>query len=427
MCDTFYTKTLNKTLFAKNSDRSANEPNLCLYYPAQEIDENRLCTYLNVGKVGPIHSIMLVQPSWMWGGEMGINDQGVVIGNEAVFTKSKGKKQAKLLGMDLLRLALELSATAMQAVEVIIKNIQEFGQGGNCGFDKHFYYDNSYLIADGKEAYILETAGKDWALKQIPTYGAISNRLSLQRDYDKCSKPGIDFAKTYTEPLFTFFSKAKDRQACVIQELGTLETDVFKAIKILSSHHPADVNRLYEKGSVRSVCMHQSLLGDHTTGSMIVDFHEPFPTIWLTGSSSPCLALFKPCFFGIVQPPVFVYPKESLAYWLEQEYLKRAIFANLINRNEYLQKRDLLQEAFVEEEAKLIANNPTSQELEDFMKSCYAQEQKWLQEYQKEIQIIKNQDTKLPKIWAKKTKVLGKNVFETDLYKRNHCNNQIVI
>ena len=132
MCDTFYTKTLNKTLFAKNSDRGTNEPNLCLYYPAQEIDENRLCTYLNVGKVGPIHSIMLVQPSWMWGGEMGINDQGVVIGNEAVFTKSKGKKQAKLLGMDLLRLALELSATAMQAVEVIIKNIQEFGQGGNC-------------------------------------------------------------------------------------------------------------------------------------------------------------------------------------------------------------------------------------------------------------------------------------------------------
>ena len=420
MCDTFYRRTLNKTIFAKNSDRSANEPNLCLFYPPLEGDENRQCTYIGVGNVGPIRSVLLVQPSWMWGGEMGINDRGVVIGNEAVFTKSKGKKENKLIGMDLLRLALEQSSSAQEAVDVIIKYLQEFGQGGNSGFDKHFYYDNSYLIADGKEAFILETAGKNWALKKVHDFGAISNRLFLNRDYDQASKPGIDFAKTHTEPVFSYFSQAKVRRSCVIKEIDREEFGVESAIETLSMHHPDDEKNLYKKGSVRSVCMHQSLLGDHTTGSMIVDFQVPYPTIWLTGSGSPCLSLFKPCFFGIVQPPIFADKEAALSYWLEHEYLNRAVFANLIDKTEYLRKRDLLQKEFIEEEAKLRAQNPSLKDLEEFAKSCFEKEQKWLREYQTEIQAVKNQTVKMPKIWAKKTKVLGRKVFETDYDKRNN-------
>lgn len=419
MCDTFFIRTSNNVIFAKNSDRSANEPNLCLFYPGGGVVETKKCTYISVGQVGPIHSLMLVQPSWMWGGEMGINDQGVVIGNEAVFTKSKRKKQEKLLGMDLLRLALEIASNAKQATEVIIKYLTEYGQGGNAGFDKKFYYDNSYMIADGKEAYILETAGQDWVLKLINTHGNISNSLTIHDDYDNGSQVELDFTKKHTEPVFTFFSKAKQRRACIAQNLDTGDIDVLGAIKILSMHHPDDEQHLYTKGSVRSVCMHQSLLGDHTTGSMIVDYHDSFPTIWLTGSSSPCLSLFKPCFFGIVQPPVFTDAQKSLNYWLEHEYLNRAIFARLINRDEYLAKRDMIQKELVEEEAKLRAKNPTPGELADFMKWCFDKEQKLLQEYQKEMGLVKNQNVKLSKIWSKKAKNLGKNVFETNFDKRN--------
>jgi len=47
---------------------------------------------------------------------MGINARGVVIGNEAVFSRWKAARDG-VLGMDILRLALEEAATAREAVD----------------------------------------------------------------------------------------------------------------------------------------------------------------------------------------------------------------------------------------------------------------------------------------------------------------------
>lgn len=184
MCDTLWQKKDGYSIFLKNSDRAANEPNLCVFFPAGQARGKVECTYVNIPDLNNHFATVLIKPSWTWGAEMGVNEFGVCIGNEAVFTKSKTKKIPSLIGMDFVRLALERCKTAKTAVDEIINLLQKYGQGGNCGFDHKFYYDNSYLISDENEAYILETAGKDYAVKQAEGCANISNRLSLGLDVD---------------------------------------------------------------------------------------------------------------------------------------------------------------------------------------------------------------------------------------------------
>lgn len=72
------------------------------------------CTYIEIPQAKSTLGVVLSKPSWMWGCEMGANDKGVVGGNEAVHSvmSSELGSEERLLGMDLLRLALERGPTA---------------------------------------------------------------------------------------------------------------------------------------------------------------------------------------------------------------------------------------------------------------------------------------------------------------------------
>lgn len=63
------------------------------------------CTYIMVEQVEATQAVILSKPAWMWGAEMGANASGVVIGNEAVWTRMNDPSDCdeKLLGMDLVR------------------------------------------------------------------------------------------------------------------------------------------------------------------------------------------------------------------------------------------------------------------------------------------------------------------------------------
>ncbi|XP_012918103.1 secernin-2 isoform X1 [Mustela putorius furo] len=173
-CDCFVSvppaSAIPAVIFAKNSDRPRDEVQEVVFVPASTHPPgSRLqCTYIEVDQVSETHAVILSRPSWLWGAEMGANEHGVCIGNEAVWTKEPVGEGEALLGMDLLRLALERSRSALEALHVITGLLERHGQGGSCREDPApFCYHNTFLLADRTEAWVLETAGRLWAAQRI--------------------------------------------------------------------------------------------------------------------------------------------------------------------------------------------------------------------------------------------------------------------
>ncbi len=250
--------------------------------------------------------------------------------------------------MDLLRLTLERAESAERAVNVIIELLETYGQGGNCGFDHAFYYDNSFLIMDKDKLFVLETCRKNWVVKSYPR-ASISNRLSIGSDGERYGGGVCDFAKTHSDPLYSYFSGSRQRKAasaCTLSSANT-EADLMRALR----GHDTTVTNPFAQGSVSSCCMHfGGMVGDHTTASMVIRLNGGAPTVFLTGTSTPCVSLYKPYRFGnTARLPVATPGDEAGArYWREAESFRRALIGKIVP-SEFYDERDALEQSWVAE------------------------------------------------------------------------------
>src|SRR3954467_15059546 len=150
MCDTIVAlpgaTATGGLLFGKNSDRERNEAQAVEFFPRAQhaAGEQGDCTYIGIPQVRQTFAALLCRPFWLWGAEMGANEHGVVIGNEAVHARIAPQQERALIGMDLLRLGLERAATAAEAVHVITTLLEQHGQGGSCGHLTQRFYHNSF-------------------------------------------------------------------------------------------------------------------------------------------------------------------------------------------------------------------------------------------------------------------------------------------
>lgn len=403
MCDTLGKISSSGAFFAKNSDRSPNEVQILEYHPAKDgLSGTVDCTYISIGQSEHTHGVLLSRPSWMWGAEMGVNEWGLCIGNEAVFTKGAYGKTG-LTGMDMVRLALERCANAREAVKLLTELLEAYGQGGNCGFDHDFYYDNAFLIMDHSEIYVLETAGKNWVSKRYDA-ASISNRLSIGAEGDAYSGENCDFKRRYLEPVYSTFSGSAHRKRQTESCLDSLNC-VDDCMAALSQHRET-VKNPFAEGGVSSVCMHfGGLVGDHTTSSMVVSLGKERTVVWSTGSSCPCVSLFKPWIFGTeaVLPVVKAGDGAGEAYWLDAERFRRKLLGKKLPAAFYAE-RSGIQQRWNEEAIRI----PT-EDFPAFSRNCLEEERAFYEKWSNADLEGYSCNSGFRKRWAKKTAVLFPN------------------
>ena len=379
-----------KVIFAKNSDREPNEPQVLLRIPRRKYDLS-VCpklktTYIELDQVEETNEIVISKPSWMWGCEMGFNEYSVMIGNEAVFTKERYSKTG-LTGMDMIRLALERTKTAKEAVDYIIYLLGRFGQGGNCGYTKKMQYHNSFIVADKTTAYVLETAGSYWVMKKVKDFYSISNGLTIENDFDACHpelikdsisknkctcKEDLNFKKAYSDPLFTQFSGCKQRRPLSMEllERATGNVTVETMMSTLRSHQEGSDDN-HKKGSMKNLCMHGGgLVSSQTTASLVGELKEKSEYFY-TGSSLPCISIFKPFVF---ESDFAIFKEEEqekgIKYWTKRENIARMLLKGQLIEADYISERDAVQQEILELYGRTDLSAASKEEIGEVLRQC---------------------------------------------------------
>ncbi len=339
MCDTWVAlpdaTSSKQVIFAKNSDRPIFDCQPLMRYPRQKWSAGDAIQleYIEIPQVSETYSTLGSSPYWCWGYEEGINEYGVVIGNEAIYTKTF-KQLAKaylagnvpdfgLIGMDIIRLALERSETAHQAVGVMGQLIEQYGQFGSAVPTKSHSkggYDNSFIVADSSEAWVVETIGNRWIAKRFTSqFTSISNQPTIRNEWNAGSDDiesyahqqgwwdannEFDFARAYiddeTSRQVSHIRQMRSRQL-LSEQAGNITPDWM--MRIARDHYEdtflgspyfdaADPDFL-------SICMHVSP-ADFTWGNTASSCVAVLPEVgipvfwWLAGP--PCNGCYVPFF-----------------------------------------------------------------------------------------------------------------------------------
>jgi len=304
MCDVVGISRAGGMWFAKNSDRHPAETQTVAWHSARRAQGELRTQYLALPD-SDASAFVGSQPDWLWGCEHGVNEHGVAIGNEKIWTIDRPKSRPPaLLGMDVVRLALERARNADDALSICTDAIERYGQGGSGEPHADIPYDSSFLIVDGNSGWILETCNRTWAARPVGKGGAISNRVTLSTDWTRASTDiaaGTDF-DTYRRPSMPT-TNADQRLATTRAAIANAEPTLTSIVGLMRDHGsdawPAPLD---DSGRGITVCMHCPSLDSQTTASMVVDIAAD--STWRAWAclGNPCVGVYMPVFSGAVAP-----------------------------------------------------------------------------------------------------------------------------
>lgn len=371
-------------IYAKNSDRPLNEAQPLVWFPPADHSPGEMVrtSFIEVPQVEHTYGVIGSKLETFFGCEHGINEWGLVIGNEQVSGKEIPERRWGLIGMDILLLTLQRCRTAREAIDCVVDLLETYGTGGDPSV-RIPYFNTNLIIADPDEAYIFESHQRDWVAKKVETTGAIGNCYSI-REYDLI---GSNAEKNAIENGWWAEGKAFDpARAWSPDDHKWDEDEGFvrfgRITELMNRHdkytveimmnnlrdHYDDVPALQTifspaSSKIGTICSHPGGLdGCITAASMVAELRKDAPrelrfTAW-TSMAPPCCSIFRPIFNTGKLPPAmsgagkFYDPDENWWTFIELER-----YLSLCFEEQAPKVRDdfaAMEKEFMEEEAHIV-------------------------------------------------------------------------
>jgi secernin len=185
-----------QTLFGHNSNRPTGEAQEVVRIPGRAFapGEAVRATAVQVPQVRQTATVLAGRPVGAWGYQHGVNHHGVAVGLTTFRTRLASDSPG-LSGPELVRLTLERSATALQAVDLLTDLICRHGLHPEpADGDARAYAGVALMLVDAREAFVLAACGRHWALQAVGGVRALGEVCRICKDWDRISRGLADLA-----------------------------------------------------------------------------------------------------------------------------------------------------------------------------------------------------------------------------------------
>jgi secernin len=306
-------------LFGQNCTRPADRGVGLACEPARSraLGESVRLQNLTLPQPRQTFAVLGVQPPGEWGFLGGVNERHVAVGQTTMATRLPSARPG-LTGCELVRLTLERAGGARQAVDCLTDLVTRHGQGDGGA-------DHAFLVADGREAYVVETAGEHWAVQEVGAVRAVSEACLLRQDWDRisrgladlavgkgwwaCDGSKLDFAGVVAPGANRAAALRRWGQATLHLEQHSGRLDLDRVRRILSGHSESVVDAAPPNAFAmeRSLCRYPlDADGPATAASLVAELREPDgPALAWCAPGPPGLGVYFPVFLDGELPPAF--------------------------------------------------------------------------------------------------------------------------
>ncbi len=312
---------------------------------------------------------------------VGMNENGVALACNWMNSKDENLEEVGIRRYAIRQLVLERAKTAKEAVEIITKFIDKYGQADWGGL--------TYNVADINEAWVIETTTLHWVARRIRDneIWTVANRFTITDDYDMASEGLVDFAynknwisvkKTkinFREVFGKFPENAQEYDICreqlVQKELSKYkgEIDIRMVMKVLKHRYQDEENfNPITEECWRDYCEEQKvrrpLSSCLTQSSIIATLHPKYKEMggkmWYL-NASPHVGIYFPLYGRLesIHPDFENEDGQDIdSNWWKSRQLQSRIDENYHSQiNEFKKSQDKIQNKILTENVNFELSN----------------------------------------------------------------------